>query len=380
MNASSSENIVALGARAKRLVRLSTLIAEGCDLKKAGHEWAGLCPFHAEKSPSFTVNDAKGFYHCFGCGAHGDAISWLRARFGLAYRAAVMELAGRVGLVNPDSFSAADAAPRTARPRAAEGSPVAMGTMLPRASESCPPNPSLSADSEDLAEKNKTIQWCRRIWRNAHPAAGTLVEDYLRGRGLDLERLGGVPPTLRFAKLAHRESGRVLACMVAPIQDGAGDVVGIHRTFLREIRGQVAHDVSAVNGWVDVKQVATRMVVKADVSPVKKMNGRAGGGAVRLAAAAPVMGVAEGIETALSVQMVTGLPCWAALSLGNLGRVELPDLVEQVLILADNDMKDPVAQDAALRRAANGHLQAGRKVRRALPPRGMDFNDLLRRE
>jgi hypothetical protein len=46
-------------------------------LEKAGREHKGCCPFHSEKTPSFTVNDEKGFYHCFGCGAHGDAIRWL---------------------------------------------------------------------------------------------------------------------------------------------------------------------------------------------------------------------------------------------------------------------------------------------------------------
>ena len=53
------------------------IISASVELKKAGHEFKGLCPFHAEKTPSFTVSPAKQFYHCFGCGAHGTVISFL---------------------------------------------------------------------------------------------------------------------------------------------------------------------------------------------------------------------------------------------------------------------------------------------------------------
>jgi DNA primase len=56
---------------------LAALIGRKVKLEKAGREHKGCCPFHSEKTPSFTVNDEKGFYHCFGCGAHGDAIRWL---------------------------------------------------------------------------------------------------------------------------------------------------------------------------------------------------------------------------------------------------------------------------------------------------------------
>ncbi|NWP89527.1 DNA primase, partial [Escherichia coli] len=51
---------------------LSGLIAKTVKLQKAGREFRACCPFHNEKTPSFYVNDDKGFYHCFGCGAHGD--------------------------------------------------------------------------------------------------------------------------------------------------------------------------------------------------------------------------------------------------------------------------------------------------------------------
>jgi DNA primase len=70
-------------------------------LKKAGNEFKACCPFHQEKTPSFWVNDQKGFYHCFGCGAHGDAIRWLTDNRGLSFMDAVKQLAEEVGLELP---------------------------------------------------------------------------------------------------------------------------------------------------------------------------------------------------------------------------------------------------------------------------------------
>ncbi|OGA12905.1 MAG: DNA primase [Betaproteobacteria bacterium RIFCSPHIGHO2_12_FULL_69_13] len=71
-------------------------------LKKGGANHLGLCPFHAEKTPSFAVSPAKQFYHCFGCGAHGNAIGFLMAYAGLGYVDAVRDLAGSVGMQVPE--------------------------------------------------------------------------------------------------------------------------------------------------------------------------------------------------------------------------------------------------------------------------------------
>ncbi|MBW8753323.1 MAG: DNA primase [Sphingomonadales bacterium] len=82
-------------------ITLSSVISRTTRLTKAGHEFKACCPFHNEKSPSFTVNDEKGFYHCFGCGAHGDAIRWLTDQRGLGFMDAVKELAAEAGLDVP---------------------------------------------------------------------------------------------------------------------------------------------------------------------------------------------------------------------------------------------------------------------------------------
>ena len=80
---------------------LSGLIGKTTKLQKAGREFRAPCPFHNEKTPSFYVNDDKGFYHCFGCGAHGDAIRWLTDNRGLPFIDAVKELAQAAGMDMP---------------------------------------------------------------------------------------------------------------------------------------------------------------------------------------------------------------------------------------------------------------------------------------
>ncbi len=70
-------------------------------LKKAGANYVACCPFHSEKSPSFTVSQSKQFYHCFGCGAHGTAIGFVMEHTGLGFVDAVEELARSAGLEVP---------------------------------------------------------------------------------------------------------------------------------------------------------------------------------------------------------------------------------------------------------------------------------------
>src|SRR5215471_12646348 len=77
-------------------------------LKKAGANFAACCPFHSEKTPSFTVSPTKQFYHCFGCGAHGTAIGFLMEYAGKSFPDAVEELARDCGLEVPRTESAAE--------------------------------------------------------------------------------------------------------------------------------------------------------------------------------------------------------------------------------------------------------------------------------
>jgi Toprim domain len=190
----------------------------------------------------------------------------------------------------------------------------------------------------------------RRIWRSAKPALGTEVETYLLSRELSTS----VPPTLRYARLRHRAGGRWLPCMVAAVQAVDRRLIGLHRTYLRpDGRG------------------------KAEVEPAKKMLGLCRGGTVRLTPVGRRLALCEGIETGLSIrETCPDLAVWCALSAGNLDQLTLPASVEEVVLVAD---ADPVGL-AAARRAAERYGATGRRVRLVELPRGMDANDLLRRE
>jgi DNA primase len=82
-------------------IPLGELIGRRVRLQRKGRELGGLCPFHNEKTPSFYVVEDKGFFHCFGCGAHGDAIGFLMRADNLDFIEAVERLAGEAGIVVP---------------------------------------------------------------------------------------------------------------------------------------------------------------------------------------------------------------------------------------------------------------------------------------
>ena len=86
----------------KRKVSISNIVGKVVTLKPKGKgEFTGLCPFHSEKTPSFTVSEDKGFYHCFGCGAHGDSVSFRMQLSNLTYKEALESIASEAGLPVP---------------------------------------------------------------------------------------------------------------------------------------------------------------------------------------------------------------------------------------------------------------------------------------
>ena len=82
--------------RVREATDMVALVTQYTQLRKVGQRWSGLCPFHAEKSPSFSVNPTEGLYHCFGCKASGDAITFVRETEHLDFVEAVVTERGAV--------------------------------------------------------------------------------------------------------------------------------------------------------------------------------------------------------------------------------------------------------------------------------------------
>lgn len=98
-------------------VDVADVVGRYVQLKKGGINLLGLCPFHNEKSPSFTVSPTKQFYHCFGCGAHGSAITFLMEHTGASFPEAVRTLAGAIGMTVPEENRSPGQQAATARRR-----------------------------------------------------------------------------------------------------------------------------------------------------------------------------------------------------------------------------------------------------------------------
>ena len=191
-------------------------------LRRAGKDYKACCPFHEEKTPSFTVSQDKQFYHCFGCGAHGSAIGFLMEYEHMSFPEAVEELAGRAGLTVPRDAKGASTVP---------------------------------AQSDDLAMAGELLVRADRYYRRQlreHPQAQEAVE-YLKSRGLSGEiaaefglgfapegwdnlarALGGDPASQQALVAAglvvRKESGgyydRFRGRIMFPILDYRGRIVG----------------------------------------------------------------------------------------------------------------------------------------------------------
>lgn len=216
-----------------------------------------------------------------------------------------------------------------------------------------------SDGAKDDATGSPPARWAKRrdnqnarraieIWRATEVADETVVATYLHHRGI----APPVPPTLRYApRLLHSRTNLTLPAMVAVVQAADRRPVAIHRTFLRiDGRG------------------------RAPLTDGKMMLGPCAGGAVRFACASEELAIAEGIETALSYQQMTGQPTWAALSAAGIKALRLPEIVRRVVIAADRGE----AGERAAHEAAERFASEGRQAEIVLPPSGCsDFNDAL---
>jgi putative DNA primase/helicase len=296
----------------KSAISLPLIVGETVQIKRNGKSWTAPCPFHAERTPSFHV--FSDHYRCFGCGEHGDVLDWLGKQRGPSFPDAVDYLGG--------DRKAHAAPPCTA-----------------------PVSPAERAPDDDVLRRRKMA---RAVWDEATAPHGTPAERYLAVRGVRLPDAD----VIRWHPRCPREGGAapaMVALMSVPITD---EFRGVHRTFLKpDGRG------------------------KADVAKPKLMLG--GAGIVQLADLDEIgvgLGLAEGIETALSVMQVIGWGAvWAA---GSAGAIRTFPFMRATTLNIFSD-GDPVGL-AAARACSERWIEAGGEVLIHKPPVGKDWNDVAR--
>lgn len=317
-------NALPAAERLKDAVSIASVIGRSIELKRDGKLLKALCPFHAERTPSFYVYGDH--FHCFGCGAHGDVFAWLMQAHRMTFPQAVQLLAAPSGEY------------RTIAPAPA-----------------CGPKP------------GATTGLFMRCWEQGRDPAGTLVETYLDCRG-GLRIPDGAP--IRFHPRCQRGPRELaggpefwpamLALMTDPV---TGAPVGVHRTYLQH-DGRAKAPVT-VRGDVELK--------------AKRIMGT--WGVVRLFPDEEIgcgLGIAEGIENALTAAQIIGWGLvWAA---GNRDALaKFPPLlgIDFISIFADAD--DSGVGIQAAQACAERWTLSGREALIHIPPVGTDWNDATRK-
>lgn len=288
-------------------------------LQKAGHEKVGLCLFHNERSASMRLNDAKGTFHCFGCGASGDVVTIVMDHLKLAFVDALKWL-GAAELPPVDEAERAQA-------------------LL-----------------EERKARVEAVAAAQRFFAyGAGPVvAGDPVMRYLLARGITEHP----PASIRFGMLPKRQDketgewGPAHPCMVGGCQDKAGNIVGIQRVFFRDDNPDLG-----------------KAAVKLSLGQVK-------GAALWLGPPMDHINITEGPEDGLSIrQMMPDRTTVVAFGTGLMPSIGYPDVVTDVTILGQNNS----AGHAAVRKAGEALLGLGYSVRETFPPADFDdWNDWLR--
>jgi hypothetical protein len=340
--------------------RVSDVVREigGRTLKRAGREYVAECPFHADRKPSLTINDDKGLYKCFPCGASGDAFGFVMEYQGVGFLEAVAAVGALYGITVEAEISDGLSEADRARLRAERDRRRGVVRFF--------------RGVQTALEARETLAAARRIWLDAQAAPDVPLR-YLAGRGINLR---GLPRAMRAHRaLYHGPSDSRWPGLVS-LLEGPYGVAGIHRTYL------------------------TTDGAKAPVDPAKMTLGPylEAGACLRLQNAATRVALAEGIESALSAAQVIHQerqrsddpqlhwPVWAVLCLEGFRKVVLPESIRDVLIMPDAD-ENPEAKDGrrSAREAAREVIdeavvrfqREGRTVWLFDTPDGKDLNDML---
>lgn len=255
----------------------SDVYAAAVALKRSSNLLTGCCVFHAEKSPSFYVYPDWHF-HCFGCGAHGDAIAFVMRTRNLDFQAAVRWL-----------LDMPEVAPRHVR--------TSQGGR---------------SGQERTEADNARVQ---AILRECGPITDrSAAHLYLWSRGISTKQ----PGLLSHPALYCHEIGRPLPALVAPLTNSNSAVTSLQRIWC----------LGSIDG--------TAQDARAPLQTRKKTAGAMSDGAVRLASPGAILGLAEGVESAIAASMLFCTPTWAVCGAARLGRVWIPPIVKRLYVFGDN--------------------------------------------
>jgi DNA primase len=332
-------------------VPLSPVIGRRVKLTRAGREWKGCCPFHNEKTPSFYVNDDKGFYHCFGCGAHGDVIRFLTEQMGLGFIDAVKQLAAEAGMEVPAETPEARAK--------AEVSESLQG-LAARAAEWFEAQLRSPAGAEARAYLDRRGVAAAQVKDFAlgfAPDSRTALQNALKDAGPDKLFEAGLIGRSDTGETYDRFRGRLMF----PIRDRRGRVLGFGGRALGDVQPKY---LNSADGPLFDKGRLLYNIDRAS-PPARKAN--------RLVVVEGYMDVI-GVAGAGIAELVA--PLGTAMTEAQLGLAW--QMVDEPILCFDGD---GAGQRAALRAALRALplLAPGKSLRIATLPAGEDPDDLVRR-
>ena len=334
-------------------VPLAGVVGRRVKLTRRGREHVGLCPFHNEKTPSFTVSEDKGFFHCFGCGAHGDVIGFVMRSEGLSFPEAVERMAGEAGLQVPQSSPSERAAARR------------------------------RADLLDVLEA--AAAWFEEQLRNPPGAA---ARDYLERRGVDREaaaafRLGFAPDRRGVLRQALNARGvdddRLVEAGLVKRPDNGGDLRDYFFNRLMfpitDRRGRVIAFGGRALGDSPAKYLNSPETPLFHKGRVLYNLARARQAALDTGELVVVEGYMDVIALAQAGFPAAVAPLGTALTSEQIA--ELWRLAEEPVLCLDGDEAGQRAGFRAAERALV-QLRPGRSLRFAVLPRGDDPDSLVR--
>lgn len=316
---------------------IADVVGHRLRLTRAGRTFEALCPFHAEKTPSFKVDTKKQTFHCFGCGAHGDAIDFVMKYDGVSFREAVEAILG--GGITRRTLSAAEQAAKEAELAERER----------------------QREAEDAAEIAKSRRVVKKFHTGSHlltSAQAAPVRDYLSGRYI-LPGPGEkpLPDCIRYhPRVEHKDNRRAYPCLLVFAYDDQGEPVRMQAIFLEKIGGR----------WLRAYHQGAKLS--------KLTYGR---GCAHLPAILPGDPThtieAAGPETALSVWLSSSATVSITFGDSCLGKATYSQAVEKIDFAGENDDSNRRAVESA----SAIYRSQGRRVGAIFPPESLkDYNDL----